>query len=97
MTVLFENVDIDATSDELAPSGGAFIVNVRANEYGGAKVEIQTRAKNDSLDRWSTLTNGTFQADATKKMDFLGHGIVLRAVISEATGATDSIFVDIVQ
>ena len=97
--ILLDNVDTDITdpADIFVSQGGSAVVNVRANVFGGATVEVQTKTIEDGLDRWATLTSGTFTADASVKLDYIPNGISVRAIITGTTGPTDGVFVDILQ
>ena len=97
--ILLNNVNTDVTSptDIFVSNGGSAVVNVRATDFGGATVEIQTMTIQDSLVRWAALTSGTFTLDASVKLDYLPNGISVRAIVTGTTGSTDSVFVDILQ
>lgn len=99
MTILLNNVSVDVTDPAtiFVSKGGSAVVNVRANNYGGATVEIQTSTVEDSSTRWATLSSGTFTADASVKLDYIPNGISVRAIVTGTTGPTDGVFVDILQ
>ena len=101
MTILLNNVNTDVTdppaADIFVSQGGPGLIHVRANDFGGATVEVQTSSTEDSLTRWATLTSGTFTGDSTVKTDYLPSGVSLRAIVTGTTGSSDGIFVDILQ
>lgn len=97
MTILLDNVDTDVTSDAVDSNGGIAVVNIRANDFGGATVELQIASIEDGLTRFATLAGGSFIADASVKLDYLPNGISIRAKVSGTTGPSDGIFVDILQ
>lgn len=99
MTILLDNVSTDVSdpSEIFVSKGGSAVVNVRASNYGGATIEIQTTTVQDGLDRWATLTDGSFTADRSVKLNYLPNGMSVRAIVSGTTGPSDGIFVDILQ
>ncbi len=101
MTILLNNVAVDVTdppaADIFVSKGGPAVVNVRANDFASATVEIQTASVQDGLTRWATLTSGSFTAAASVKLDYLPNGISVRAIVTGTTGSSDGIFADILQ
>ena len=99
MTILLNNVSVDVTdpSTIFVSKGGPAVVNVRANDFGGATVEIQTATIQDGLTRFTTLASGSFTAAASVKLDYLPNGVSVRAIVTGTTGTSDGIFVDILQ
>lgn len=99
MTILLDNVDVDVTAPTtiFVSKGGPAVINVRANNFGGATVEIQTATVQDGLTRFVTLTSGSFTAAASVKLDYLPNGISVQAIVTGTTGPTDGVFVDILQ
>ena len=99
MTILLDNVGVDVTdpTEIFESAGGPAVIHVRANDYGGATVEIQSASGQDTTVRWATLTSGTITADDTVKLDYLPNGMKIRAIVTGTTGPTDGVFVDIVQ
>ena len=101
MTILLNNVSTDVTdppaSDIFVSKGGIAVVNIRADDFGGATVEIQTKSINDSLDRFATLANGAITAASSVKLDYLPNGISVRAIVTGTGGSSDNIFADILQ
>lgn len=97
MTILLNNVDTNQNSEAFVSTGGPAVVRVTASDFGGATVEIQYAAGEDALNRFGTLTSGTFTADGTIKIDYLPPGEKIRAALSGITAPTDGVFVSIVQ
>jgi len=99
MTILLNNVNTDVTAPTTVfeSKGGSAIINIRANDFGGAVVEIQIASRQDSLLRFVTLTSGSFTAGASIKLDYLPNGSTIRAIVTGTTGGSDGIFVDILQ
>lgn len=99
MTILLNNVDTDITDPAtvFVSRGGPAVINVRANNFGGATVEIQTATIQDALTRFTTLSSGSFTAASSVKLDYLPNGVTVRAIITGTTGPTDGVFVDILQ
>lgn len=97
MTILLNNVSVDTTSEEFESEGGGAIINIRADNFDGATLEIQTASTEDTLDRFATLPNGTFLVDASVKIDYLAQGVKLRVDLSGAGGSTSNVFCDILQ
>ena len=96
MTILLDNVAVDTTSAVFDSKGGIAVVNIRGTDFGGGTVTIETASANDSLSRFLTLTDGSFTANASVKLDYLPLGTEVRAVLTGSTGA-DDVFVDILQ
>ena len=96
-TVLLDNIDADDTSSEFIARGGAFLAIVRATAFSTGIVTIQIASVNDALNRWTTLTDGTFTANGQVKIDYLPIGTRLRAVLASADGSTDAVYVEILQ
>lgn len=101
MTILLNNVSTDVTdppaADILVSRGGPAVINIRADDFGTATVEIQTKSSNDSLNRYATLPNGTHTAETSFKLDFLPIGVSVRAIVTNTNGSSDNIFADILQ
>ena len=101
MTILLDNVDADVTNppaaDIFVSRGGPAVVNIRADDFGLATVEVQTASPNDIFSRFLTLPNGAFSAGSTLKLDYLPSGISVRAIVTGTTGSSDNIFADILQ
>lgn len=95
--ILLNNVDDDVTSAEFVSSGGSAIVNIRADVFDGATLEIQTASNQDSLDRFFVLPNGAFTSDVSIKIDYLPQGVILRADLTGTGGSTSNVFCDILQ
>ena len=101
MTILLDNVSTDVTTPDVAnifiSRGGSAIVNIRANDFGGATVEIQVKSIQDTVSRWATLASGTFTAAASVKLDYVPAGLSVRAIVTGTTGSSDGIFADILK
>lgn len=99
--ILLNNVSADVTDppadDIFVSKGGPAVINVRANDFGGATVEIQTATIQDALTRWATLTSGSFTAASSIKLDYVPNGQKIRAIVTGTTGSSDGIFVDLLQ
>lgn len=98
MTILFNNINAPAISSQYSSSGGPAIVVVRGDDFTGVTIDIQTASSSDPSDpiRWSVLTNGSFTAANTFNITYLPPGLLLRAVAT-GVGASDNIFVEIIQ
>ena len=99
MTILLDNVSADVSdpSEIFVSKGGSAVVNVRANNFDGATVEIQTKTIQDGLGRWATLSSGSFTAAASVKLNYLPNGTSVRAIVTGTGASSDGIFVDILQ
>ena len=97
MTILLNNVSVNTTSAEFLSEGGSAIINIRADDFDGASLAIETASDNDSLDRFVVLPSGTFTIDSSVKIDYLPQGVKLRADLTGAGGSTSNVFVDILQ
>jgi len=97
MTILLNNVSANTTSDEFEGDGSSAIVNIRADDFDGGTIEIQTASTQDPLDRFVALASGVFTANASIKIDYLPVGVKLRADLTGAGGSASNIFCDILQ
>lgn len=97
--ILLDNVDTDVPLPTaiFKSKGGSGVIHIRANDFGGATVEIQTASTQDILTRFETLPSGAFGGASTMKVDYLPEGTLLRAIVTGTTGTSDKIFVDILQ
>ena len=97
MTILLDNVSTNQTSVEFESRGGSAIVNIRADNFDGGTLEIQTASDQDPSDRFITLPEGTFTADSSVKIDYLPQGVKLRVDLTGVGGTASNIFCDILQ
>lgn len=97
MTVLFQNVDVAAgvASNPVTFGGGQRIATIRADDFGGGSLIIQSLAKNDQTpNRWADLLNGTFTDNQQVRLNFTQPEQSFRVQLVGGTGATN-VFVEI--
>jgi len=97
MTILLNNVSADTISAEVESKGGGAIVNIRADDFNGGTLEIQTASEQDPSDRFITLPNGVFTVDSSVKIDYLPQGVKLRVNLTGTGGSASNVFCDILQ
>ena len=95
---LFKNINADDISSSFTANGGIYTVNVRADNFGGGTVLIQTASKNDpnGTPRYSTLVNGSFTVNGSIALDPLAPGTLVRAVL-QGSSSPSNVFVEIIQ
>jgi len=96
MTILLDNVMTDTVSDIVTFRGGPAVIYVRGDDYDGGTVEIEIATVDDSEQRFAAITDGSFTADGTVKIDYLANGSQLRASLTGATSPIN-IFVSVSQ
>ena len=97
--ILLDNVGSNSISSTFKSAGGKAVVNVRANDFGGGTVTIEQASANDSLNRFLTLENGSFDTSTgggSINLDYLPSGVLIRAQLASSSGASN-VFVDILQ
>ncbi len=97
MTVLFQNVPVSAgvASNPVTFGGGQRIATIRADNFGGGSLVIQSLSKNDQTpSRWADLVNGTFTANEQVRLNFTQPEQSFRVQLVGGTGATN-VFVEI--
>lgn len=95
--ILLNNVSADSeTTNPYVSRDGPAIINIRADDYGSGTVNIKIASQNDSSERYETMENGSFTADASKAVKHLPAKCLIKA---ELTGSTSpsNVFVDILQ
>jgi len=97
MTILLNQVSVNTVSAEFISEGGSAIINVRADDFDGAMVEIKMASEGDSLDRFVTLPDGTFTDSSSVKINYLAQGVKVLAELSGSGGSTSNVFCDILQ
>lgn len=96
MTILFDNISVDAISTaQFEGSGGSAIAFVRGDNFGGGTVTLSIKAPGDSLNRFEPLNNGTFTTDGEVNIEYLPSGTKVKAQFAGSTGASN-VFVEVV-
>ena len=97
MAILFRNVDIAAgvASESFTFRGAQKIATVRADDFGGGTIALQSLSINDATpDRWDDLLDGVFTANGQVRIDFASITLAFRAQLIGGSGATN-VFVEI--
>lgn len=92
-SILLNNVDVDITSDEFSFSGGSKVLVVRADDFGGGNVTLESKSRNDTLNRFAAIE--VFTANGNKKILSTVPGIVYRAVLDGSSGASN-VYVELI-
>jgi len=94
MAVLLNNADTDQ-SETLTTTGSQKVLILRADDFGGATVEISIAAPSDPSERYHILSGGSFISADEVRIDFLPAGVKLKAELTNATGTTNNVFVEV--
>ena len=94
MTILFNNINSDDTSDDVIGQGGPKVIFIRADNFGGGAIQIKTAAPSDPTNRFTALNRGRFTTDADIQIDYLPAGTKIRVVLENSTGASN-VFVEV--
>lgn len=94
--ILLNNVNVDVADPTSIFHGGGTpaILIVRGDNFGGGIVDVQIKSANDTLNRWSALSDGQFSSDGQINIDFLPLSIDLRATFTGSSGASN-VYVEI--
>lgn len=82
-------------SEVFDATGSPVILFVRADDFGGASINLQVASRNDPFERYRNLTNGQFTEDSTMKIDYLPSRSFVRVEVVGATASTSNLFVGI--
>jgi len=97
MTILFNNIDANATSLEFTFNGGSRVLNIRGDDFGGGTVVLQMASSSDpsNPNRFVDIENASFTANGSVIVENTKIGLIYRAVFSGATNP-DNVFTDMV-
>lgn len=90
MTILLDNVDVDTitpVNDAFISRGGAAVVFVRADDYGGGRTRVLSKPPNDP--RYAVMNNSTQTQDGEYQTDYLPVGTRIRGELFDSTGASN--------
>ena len=91
--ILFNNINSDETSEIFTFQGGSALVIVRADDFGGGTVTLETRSKNDTGGRFEEIAS--FTGDSTEKIFSIVPGLDFRVVLAGSTSPSN-VFVETV-
>jgi len=89
--IILNNINSDETSQTFSFQGGSAVLVVRADDFGGGTVTLETRSKNDTEGRFKEISS--FTSDGTEKIFSTITGLDFRVVLSGATSPSN-VFVE---
>jgi hypothetical protein len=96
MAILLNNVDADTVGDPIVSNGGQIYLVVRGDNYGGGNVQLQVASPNDPDTRWVSHLGNINYNDYNNSRLSIPVGMLIRGVLSGATGASN-VFAEVIQ